>query len=260
MAELNGFPADLNQVKALALTNYGHFTSMRVDGLRVRGLSLHLDRLVRDCRRLFDAELDPERVRHLIRQAVADVSGAIVVRVTVFDPDLELGHPGAEAEPRILVTTRSAPQTPLPPLRLQSTRYDREMPDVKHVGLFGSLRHRRIAQRAGFDDVVFIDARSNVSELATSNVGFFDGDRIVWPEAAWLPGVTMASIDEVHEGQIATVPVGLSELTDMQAAFATNAVVGVRAIASVDGIEWTDEHPILGILRKEYADIPTEPL
>jgi branched-subunit amino acid aminotransferase/4-amino-4-deoxychorismate lyase len=260
MAELNGLPADLNQVKALALTNYGHFTSMRVEGLRVRGLSLHLGRLERDCRRLFDAELDPERVRHLIRHAVAGVSGPIVVRVTVFDPDLELGHPGAEAEPRVLITTRTAPQTPLPSLRLQSTRYDREMPDVKHVGLFGSLRHRRIAQRAGFDDVVFIDARSNVSELATSNIGFFDGHRIVWPDAAWLSGVTMALINDVHEGQVVTAPVNLAQLDDMQAAFATNAVVGVRAISSVDGMRWADEHPILGILRKEYADIPPESL
>lgn len=33
----------------------GHFTSMRVEHQRVRGPSLHLDRLVRDCRRVFDA-------------------------------------------------------------------------------------------------------------------------------------------------------------------------------------------------------------
>src|SRR5919205_4398221 len=83
MAELDGLPADLDQIKSLALTNYGHFTSMRVEGLRARGLSLHLSRLVRDCRWLFDAEFDPERVRNLIRHAVAGVSGPFVVRVTV---------------------------------------------------------------------------------------------------------------------------------------------------------------------------------
>ncbi len=45
MAELNGVPADLDQVQVLGLTNYGHFTSMRVDDQRVRGLSLHLGTL-----------------------------------------------------------------------------------------------------------------------------------------------------------------------------------------------------------------------
>ena len=50
---MNGVPADLDQIKALALINYGHFTSMRVDDQRVRGLSLHLERLMRDCRRVF---------------------------------------------------------------------------------------------------------------------------------------------------------------------------------------------------------------
>lgn len=86
MAELNGLPASLDTVKTLALTNYGHFTSMRVDDNRVRGLTLHLERLVRDCRQLFDADLDPERVRHLVRHALVDHPQPIVVRVTVFDP------------------------------------------------------------------------------------------------------------------------------------------------------------------------------
>ena len=87
---MNGVPADLDQIKALALINYGHFTSMRVDEQRVRGLSLHLERLMRDCRRVFDADLDPERIRHRIRHALVDTPRSIVVRVTVFDPTLEL--------------------------------------------------------------------------------------------------------------------------------------------------------------------------
>lgn len=50
MAELNGVGADLGQVTALGLTNYGHYTSMRVDDQRVRGLLLHLERLMRESR------------------------------------------------------------------------------------------------------------------------------------------------------------------------------------------------------------------
>ncbi|MDQ3761492.1 MAG: aminotransferase class IV [Actinomycetota bacterium] len=258
MAELNGVAADLDQVTALALLNYGHFTSMRVDDQRVRGLSLHLERLMRDCRRVFDADLDPDWIRHLIRHVLADTSRSVVVRVTVFDPTLEIGHPGADAEPHVLITTRPAPPTPLPALRLQSTCYRREMPDVKHVGLFGSLRHRRIAQRHGFDDVLFTDAEDTISEAATSNIGFIDGDRIVWPQADCLAGVTMRLISEFHTGRVSTAPVALGQLAGVDAAFATNAAIGIRPIRAIDEIQWLDEHPALGILCKDYAAIPAE--
>jgi branched-subunit amino acid aminotransferase/4-amino-4-deoxychorismate lyase len=255
VAELNGVSADLDQVKALALTNYGHFTSMRVDDQRVRGLSLHLQRLRQDCRRLFDADLDPDRVRYLVRHALVDIGHPVVVRVTVFDPTLELGHLGADAEPQIMVTTRPTVQIPLPTLRLQSAVYRRDMPDVKHVGLFGSLRHRRIAQRNGFDDVLFTNPDGAISEAATSNIGFIDGDRIVWPQADCLPGVTMRLIRQARDQH---VPITLSQLTDVDAVFATNAAVGIHPISAIDDFPWPGEHPVLGILRKEYASLPAE--
>jgi branched-subunit amino acid aminotransferase/4-amino-4-deoxychorismate lyase len=258
MAELNGVPANLDQIKALALINYGHFTSMRVDDQRVRGLSLHLRRLMDDCRRVFDAELDADWIRHLILHAMADTPRSVLVRVTVFDPDLELGRPGADAEPHLLVTTRPAVPTPLLALRLQTARYCREMPAVKHVGLFGSLRRRRIAQRNGFDDVLFTDASATISEAATSNVGFIDGDRIIWPRADCLPGVTMRLINQARDEHATTAPITLGQLADVDAVFATNAAVGVRPIGAIDGIQWSAEHPLLNILHRQYTDIPAE--
>ncbi|WP_075764723.1 aminotransferase class IV family protein [Actinoalloteichus fjordicus] len=260
MTELNGAPADLDQVKALALSNYGHFTSMRVEDNRVRGLSLHLDRLRRDCRVVFDAELDPDRVRTLVRKAVADWTEAVVVRVTVFDPSLELGHPGAAAEPQVLVTTRPAVAQPLPPIRVQAVQYQRELPAVKHVGLFGLVHQRRAAQRAGYDDVVFTNRKAQLCEGATWNIGFFDGENIVWPDADALPGVTMALLNEVHNGDVDTASIDLAQLCEMKVAFATNAAIGVRQISAVDDTEWPDTHPILDVLRKEYTDIAAEPL
>lgn len=230
---------------------------MRLDDQRVRGLTLHLERLTRDCRRIFDADLDPDRVRHLLRHTLADTAGSVLVRVTVFDPDLELGRPGAEAEPQLLVTTRPAATAPLPPLRLQSAPHCRELPEVKHVGLFGALRWRRVAQRNGFDDALFT-AGTAISEAATSNIGFVDGERIVWPEADCLAGVTMRLINKARQADATTTPVTLSDLAGVDAVFATNAVVGVRSVSAVDSIQWSDEHPVLDILRRQYADIRPE--
>ncbi|MCP2287160.1 Amino-transferase class IV [Nocardia amikacinitolerans] len=123
--ELNGSPITESDLAALGLVGYGHFTSMRVENHAVRGLSQHMDRLIRDCRTVFDTELDPDRVRELIRHALPDTASPVVVRVTVFDPHLGLGKPGADADPQILVTSREAPAVPQAPLTLRSAVYTR---------------------------------------------------------------------------------------------------------------------------------------
>src|SRR5215470_17700468 len=191
MLELDGRPVAPAEIGALALQNFGHFTSFRVQKLHVRGLSLHLDRLVHDCRVLFDAELDPQRVRRLLHQALRAEVAPVVARVTVFDPGLDLGRPGRQAEPHILVSTRPAATASLSPLRLGSVSYQRELSRIKHVGLFGAIHHRRAAQLAGYDDAIFVDLGSRLSEGPTWNVGFFDGTQLVWPRADVLAGVTM---------------------------------------------------------------------
>src|SRR6266508_2067939 len=242
--ELDGRPVDPAELATLALYNYGHFTSMRVDAGRVRGLTLHLDRLVRDSKIVYDADLDADRVRQLVRRAVQSAQSPVIVRVTVFAPDLELGHPGADTEPRILVTTRPAPALVLPPLRLQAVRYDRDVPAVKH-------------------DVLFVDADARLVEGATWNIGFLDGDRVVWPEADWLPGVTMRLVEEALPAlglESVTAPVRLADLATIRAAFITNAGVGVRAVSAINDIAFAKDDPTIQALQDAYLAIPGEPL
>ncbi|GAA3714874.1 aminotransferase class IV family protein [Nonomuraea antimicrobica] len=259
MALLDGTPVSADMLQALGLANYGHFTTLRVDGGRVRGLPLHLERLGRDCLVTFGADLDQERARAYIRQAVEGDDGTIVVRVTVFDPDLEVSRPGAAARPRILVTTRPAPILPLPPLRVRTTRHQRALPRVKNVGLFGVLHSRRAAQLDGFDDALFLDDASFVSEGTTWNAGFFDGEHVVWPRAEVLDGVTMRLLQRAHDATVVR-PVHSGDLPGMRAAFATNAAIGVRPISLIDDLVLPGEHPILDTLREKYDEIPPERL
>lgn len=257
MAEINGAPATPEELQTLALVNYGHFTSMRVDDHRARGISLHLERLVSDCREMFGTELDSDRVRHFVRNAAAEREGSFVVRVTIFDPNLQLGNPGAAAEPHVLVSIRDAGPWPPSPLRVQSATYVRDLVRIKHVGLLGQLWHRRAAQRNGFDDAVFVDEASVISEGATWNIGFFDGERVVWPDVPVLPGVTMRLLDDAH-GSSATARVNLDDVGRMHAAFATNTTVGVRPITAIDNQKFPADHEIFTTLRKEYESIPAE--
>ncbi|MFI5611326.1 aminotransferase class IV family protein [Amycolatopsis sp. NPDC051903] len=259
--ELNGSKATLDQLKSLALTNYGHFTSMLVEDGCVRGLSLHLQRLSRDCHLLFDVNLDTDRLREFVVHALAgEDSKRIVARVTVYDPHLDLGTIGSEAEPSVLVTTRPAADGVAPPLRLQAASYRREKPSVKHIGLFGALDLRRSAQREGFDDVLFLNADGTISEIATSNIGFVRDGEVVWPRSEQLAGVTMSLLHRASDEAVTTEPLTLSDLGSMEGAFATNAATGIRAVAAVDDIAWPTEHKLLTSLRDLYLDIPAERL
>lgn len=256
MAELNGVPADVDAIQPLALINYGHFTSMRIERGCVRGLSMHLGRLAHDCREFFDAELDCERARLLIRQAVADnPDGTFDLRVTVYDPDLPMGKPGNAAKPQILVTKREAsPSEILPALHVKSALYSRESPLVKHVGLCGTMRLRRMAQVAGFDDVLFTGPDGLISEGATWNVGFFDGDNVVWPDAPVLEGVTMRLVQQAHPATRRR-PISVSDVGSMRAAFATNVSIGVRPISAINEVDFDESHPIIDELRSKYLAV-----
>lgn len=256
--ELNGTPATLEQIKSLALTNYGHFTSMLVEDHQVRGLSLHMQRLARDCRQLYGVTLDTEQVRHYVRHALASSPRRTVVRVTVYDPALDLGTIGADANPQILVTTRAAVDGTAPPLRLQAVSYKREIPAVKHIGLFGALQRRRAAQREGFDDVLLLNPDGSISELATSNIGFVRNGRIVCPRSEYLQGTTMALIQQALDESVISESLTLSDLSRMEASFATNAATGVRSIVAVDDWRWASEHQVVCDLQALYQDIPTE--
>jgi branched-subunit amino acid aminotransferase/4-amino-4-deoxychorismate lyase len=255
--ELDGHPVDGAALSTLALYNYGHFTSMHVSSDGVRGLHLHLSRLQNDCRHLFDHDLDLHAVRDLVRHACRD--GNVVVRVTVYAPDLDLGSPGRDVEPHVLVSTRAASSGELPPLRLGCVQYERELPTVKHVGLFSTIAHRRAVQRNGFDDVLFLDRDANITEGATWNIGFVNQDgATIWPEGQCLPGVTMRLLQGA--GPFSRTHIDLSLARQMRSAFVTNAAVGVRPVASINDIEYTVDCDALVNLRRAYEGVPEERL
>ncbi|MGR8009244.1 aminotransferase class IV family protein [Streptomyces hypolithicus] len=261
MAELNGNSVTLDDLQGLALTNYGHFTSMRMEDGTVRGLSLHLDRLTRDCRIVFGVDLDRERTLGYIRKAADGVTGIAGLRVTVFDPALDMGRPVEGKDPHILVNLRPAGAMPPPPLTAKTFTFTRDNAEVKHIGLHPQLRLRREAQLAGFDDAVFVEPDGRVSEGGTWNLGFVDQEgTVIWPEAPVLPGTTMLLLQSLDAPKQITAPVRLTDIPNMTAAFATNTSIGVRAVSAIDDVQFPQVHPVLTALCDAYINIPGERL
>jgi branched-subunit amino acid aminotransferase/4-amino-4-deoxychorismate lyase len=219
---------------------------MQVRARRTRGLALHLARLEAANRELFEAELDGNRVRELIRHALRDVKDASV-RVYAFESD---------DEPTIMVTVKQ-PGGVSTPQRLQSVRYQRPDPHLKHLAT-GQGFYSRLARRNGFDDALLTTSDGVISESSIANIGFFDGSGVVWPAAPFLHGITMQLLERklVELGvPVRRAPVRLHDIASFDGAFLSNAR-GVAAVSEVDGVSLPMQSRRMETIADAYASVP----
>jgi branched-subunit amino acid aminotransferase/4-amino-4-deoxychorismate lyase len=259
--ELNGREASADELRALALVNYGHFTTMQVNDGGVRGLDRHLARLDAATRELFGNRLDAEHVRDLLRGAFDGWSGDAAVRITVFSRVFDREHPSRAFAPDVLVTVTPPRRADTTPVRLKTFHHERALPAIKHVGTFALFHHRRLAQQAGFDDALFVDADGAISEASIWNIGFHDGSGIVWPGAPQLHGVSMQLIENgLRERGIGTATrnVPLADVAAFRSAFLTNCGCPVRPVASIDGIELEIDATLMRTLEACHASNPLQ--
>ena len=259
---IDGRAPTVAEWRALALHNYGHFTSMQVRGHAVRGLDLHLARLREGNRVLFDAGFDADAARAALRDAVRAAGGDCSLRATVFAPDFDPRRPDRSPLPVLLASTAPPSALPASPLRVCSTVFSRPLPQVKHIDTFPLFHLRRVALRAGFDDALFVDADGRIGEGSTWNIGFWDGQSVVWPAAPALRGTAEALLcDGLDVLGIARQvrEVRLADLSRFHAAFACNAT-GVMAVASVDGVALAGSESMLPTWQRAMQTLPLERL
>jgi len=233
---VDGKPAALDDLVHPALVNYGAYTSFAVQGGGVRGLDRHMARLWDAALELFGETIEEDQVRDWMRQALIDHADAWM-RISLYAPEIGVRTPDWIGRPRMMIGV-FAPVAPLSerPLRLQPQTYGREAPHLKHVATFGLIRARRTAMTAGFDDALFVGADGRISEASVSNIGFLSGDRVIWPQAPMLAGVSQALIAE-HLAAAGlsqeTRPVSLADLSGFDGAFITNSATPACAVASI---------------------------
>lgn len=192
--QLDGHPASVRDLAPLAFAGFAHFTAMQVRDGGVRGLDLHLARLRSASLELFGRALSDEEVLSCLHLAIAAGPDDQSLTATMFSRSGEFTPNGQRGDPAVLVRTGPPSNGPAGPLMLAAVRHERPLPAIKHVGEVSKTYYLRQAAKQGFDDAAFVDSSGRLSEATIWNLAFWDGEYVVWPEAAMLPGITMGVI------------------------------------------------------------------
>jgi branched-subunit amino acid aminotransferase/4-amino-4-deoxychorismate lyase len=137
------------------------------------------------------------------------------------------------------------------------------MPHLKHVGGFGLTLRQRQAVAAGYDGAVFADRHGQVSEATIWNVGFFDGDGVVWPNTPALRGISQILIDEglARLGvavRYQSVPV--ERLGAFRAAFLSNSNTYGRPLSAIGAQSFAVDPEVTSLIRRAYELTPFAPI
>jgi branched-subunit amino acid aminotransferase/4-amino-4-deoxychorismate lyase len=251
--EIDGRPADAASLRPAALSGFGHFTAMQVRKRAVRGFRHHLARLDAANRELFGTGIDEQVLRSAISRALGDDVADASVRVYL--------HEAGQAQ-AMMVTVRPPGGMPAGPWRLRSVPYQRSVAHIKHTGDFGQRYYQRLVQASGFDEALLTGPDGIFSEGSITNVGCFDGTRIIWPAAPALSGVTMQLVEPALAARgLPSVRshIRVGELGSFTGVFVTNAR-GVAAVSQVDDQILPVDQNLMRTLAACHDEAPWDPV
>lgn len=259
---IDGLPATPDDLAHQALVNYGAYTSFRVENGAARGLDLHLARLEQAGVELFGESPGEVEFRRLMALAVAGHE-ACWLRVSLFSPEIGHRNPTYVGRPKMMTSVSPAPPPLANRVRITAMPYEREAPHLKHLATFGLMRARRAARAAEFDDALFVDGEGRVTEGTLWNIGFVQGDRIVWPQAPMLAGVTQALITRglPQVGLTSeTRPIRLDEVGAFDGAFLCNSATPVCPITTINDLAFANDPALLAKVEAAWSAQAPQPI
>lgn len=255
-----------DEIMSLALYNFACFTSFYVYRGEVKGLDLHLNRLLNDANALFGCAPKPDEILANVKSFLSHVddSEGFGVRVTIFPANFSLARPTEIKQLDIMVNGRSAAMSAHKPLKLLSIGALRSMPGQKTVNMTANFIARGKAQTQGADDALMIDDQT-ITEGPTWNI-FFGKDNILTTPSLTcgiLPGITRKMLIEsaqAAEFDVVERNITVGELGEFDFCFASNALIGVKPVCGIDQNEFDTEHPALTALAESYRALPSQRL
>ncbi|WP_029415674.1 aminotransferase class IV [Brevundimonas bacteroides] len=259
---INGLAPTVDDLTYFATTNYGAYTSFRVEAGGVRGLDLHLARLDASASALFGDLLPEDDVRGFMRTALGDQTDAWL-RIGLFSPDIWARTPDVVVRPRVLTTVSPPPPPLASAMRLRPQTHARLLPEHKHTATIEAIHARRTARKAGFDDALYVNGDGLISEGSLWNIGLLSGGTVVWPQAPMLAGVAQALIAQGLTGQgmkAETRPIRISDLSAFDGAFICNSATPACAVTAIGDVAFNVDEARLNRLRAAWASAPLQPI
>jgi branched-subunit amino acid aminotransferase/4-amino-4-deoxychorismate lyase len=145
------------------------------------------------------------------------------------------------------------------PLRVRTDRFERDWPEQKHAATMGQHFAVRRARWAGYDDALLVGPTGEVREGSAWNIAFWDGEKVIWPQAAVLKGVTMVLLQvamTMTGTPWALRPVTTGEIPDLLAAMAIGSRRITQPIASIDDVKFDEDTRLAEALTGAWATVP----
>lgn len=262
-ALVDGLPADSDLLLSAALHPYGCYTSMVVQSLAVRGLSLHVARLQRGCEELFGVQLGRDRVISAIRAHAGQQEGDIRLRISVLPGTWDFGRPVDVSEVALLTvsTPHSDADSGNPrEMAVWPVEWHRPLSHIKGCGLLMPLYYRREAQRRGFDDVLFV-RQGQILEGATWSVLAWQQQRLLLPDGPVLESVTASLFVDVARSLgfgVEHRPVSIEDLVASRLVHGANVGHPVQPIERVGEIAMPVDVAFGGLLLDAYGGLSAE--
>ena len=202
-------------------------------------------------------------LRASLRAALAGYDGRASVRVQLFLPAITMRRADALGRPSVLIRVSGPLGALAGPLRLKSQVYERETPHLKHAGTYGLTRAIRAAKAVDFDDALFVTRDGHVAEGSIWNIGFIEGQTVVWPRAPMLAGTGQVLVERGLEavGLSSTArPIKLSDVASFDGAFICNSATPATAVSAIDDARLLTDSGMIARLEAAWATNPVAPI
>lgn len=206
---------------------HGVFETMRaVDG-KIACEAMHLDRLLRSCRRMKLSPPPRVLLRRFLRQAVRSSKGLLRVKL-VWDGQ------------RVIIETAPLICDPAEEhgIRAVTVRCDRRMPAAKALPYHREWHARSQAWRKGAHEALLVNRHGVVTEGATSSLLWVRGTLLCAVAEGMLAGTMRSRVLALARSMgwaVRCTNVSIQELLQADEVFITRATTGVTPVTSIDG-------------------------
>jgi branched-chain amino acid aminotransferase group I len=250
------FEAKLSPFDHGFLYGYGLFETMRAYDGHIFRLDSHLTRLRCSAESIgltHDTLTTDEGSQSLEAACMAALEANKLkdarIRLTVSAGEGDMTpDPSSCSNPTILITARNL--HPLPPVKYEegfkatvsSLRRNSQSPlsRLKSTCYMENVLARTTARAGGYDEAIVLNEKGHVAEGSTTNIFVVGSGELITPslESGVLPGITREAVLEIARTldiRASERLVTLDELVEGQEAFATNSVLEVMPLVSVEG-------------------------